>query len=284
MRQALFTLTRFLPSQSGSIVHYDNPDAAVHLFERLARDTWERLEAGLAFDIAQSEETITDINLLEMARARLPRLRLYKATRAEESEKGFDWEWWIGSRHRGWWRYAIQAKRLDATSGDYRALRHRVGSRFQIEILEDFAHCQGAVPLYCFYNYVDSATAAAGWQCNLSTEYAQLGCTLVPLETVKRAHKPRRSRRFADLHCHRRSLPWRCLFRCPYFTSSALDRAGHPMANDGMQPRKFAEVPPMLQREEDDMIGVNERTDLEYYTSELGGYPRRIMVVELGPE
>jgi hypothetical protein len=269
---------------AGHASHSQGPASAGQLFERLAQDTWERLEAAHALGISQSEETITDINLLEMARARLPRLRVYKATKAEESEKGFDWEWWIGSRLHGWWRYAVQAKRLESKSGRYRSLRHRVGVRFQIEILEDFARSQGAVPLYCLYNYVDSPVAVAGWQCNLTVDEPQLGCTLVPLDAVKAAHRPRGSRRFADLHRHRHSLPWRCLLRCPYFAASSLDSGKHPLASAGIEPRKFADVPQMLRRYEDDADGVSAPLDPQYYRSELGGYPRRIAVLDLQAE
>ena len=84
-----------------------------------------------------------------------------------------------------------------------------------------------------------------------------------------------------DLHCHRRSLPWRCLLRCPYFADVGLNGAAHPLASTRSRPRKFDNVPPMLRRVED-AEGVLNLSDQEYYVSELGGYPRRIMVVELG--
>lgn len=279
VRQQQIAISRLSLGAVGHAPPVPGLEAAAQLFERLAVDTWERLQAANSTGIAQSEETITDINLLEMARARLPRLRVYKATRAEESATGFDWEWWIGSQRHGWWRYAIQAKRLDATSGTYRALRHSVGSRYQIDILEDFARSQGAIPLYCFYNHVDSATAVQGWQCNHPIEEAQLGCTLVPLDTVKTVHRPRNSRRFADLHRHRHSLPWRCLLRCPYFAEASLERGGHPLASAGLEPRRHATLPAPLQRVED-VESLSVPDDGQYYTSALGGYPHRIMVLD----
>lgn len=130
--------------------------SAQQLFEELATATWDRIRYGVELECSQGEETITDINLLDMKRAALPNLYLWKANKAAEAETGLDWEWWVGSNGRRWWRYAVQAKKLSKT-GSYDSLRHKVRGRQQFDLLTEYAKAnRGCIPLYCFYNYVPS--------------------------------------------------------------------------------------------------------------------------------
>lgn len=256
------------------------------LFEVLAAATWERLELSETLKCSQSEETITDLNLMEMVRAGLPALRVYKATRQEESVRGFDWEWWIGSDRDGWWRYSVQAKRLDLQSGRYLSLRHKVNGRWQIDLLSAFAFAQGSVPLYCFYNWAPPETCAPAWQCNLPRENAQLGCTVVPLDVARAAHEPRARKSFGALHRDRRALPWRCLVACPYITGRQRQEDWHPLANDNVRPRRYDRLPDFLA--DRDRLAGRHTSDSpliepphELYRNELSAYPMRIAVVPI---
>jgi hypothetical protein len=49
-------------------------NAAASTLERLAEDTWDRLDLSHRLDCPRSEETITDLNLLELVRCRPPGL------------------------------------------------------------------------------------------------------------------------------------------------------------------------------------------------------------------
>src|SRR5882724_8562055 len=111
---------------------------ARELFENLARRTWMAIPLGHQFDCSFLETTFTDINLLDIAVAQLPNVRVYKAHGTDEPEKGFDWEWWIGRQGR-FWRYSVQAKLLKYALQRYHSLRRLVAGRQQIEILEDFS-------------------------------------------------------------------------------------------------------------------------------------------------
>ena len=181
------------------------------LFERLASETWGRLRLSITLECSQGETTITDHNLLEMKRIGPPNLHVVKATPRYERLFGFDWEWWIRYGAR-WMRYAVQAKKLNLRTCRYDQLRHRVGSRFQMDLIESFARAKGAIPLYCFYNYVaNECTAKSAWNCNLEFDKEQLSCTLAPLHVVQRIHRRYASKSFEALHTHREVLPWRCL-------------------------------------------------------------------------
>jgi len=50
-----------------------------NLFEELATGTWERIMFSILFSCSQGENTITDLNLLELCRFNAPGIRIYKA-------------------------------------------------------------------------------------------------------------------------------------------------------------------------------------------------------------
>lgn len=190
--------------------------SALEAFAVLARDTYCRIDAGEKHGIQQSEETITELNLLEIARRNYSFVRLVKPTKIEEAKTGIDWEIWIGSDEDGWRRYAMQAKRLSLSSGKYASFRqkNKHTGLFQLDVLEAYAIASNSIPVYCFYNYVPFAEGNKYWHCNMAVDVQYLGCTVVPLEIAKVSHAQRRPRTFGDLHQHNEAKPWHCLF-CP---------------------------------------------------------------------
>ncbi len=251
------------------------------LFERLASETWERLRLSIALGCSQGETTITDHNLLEMKRIGPRNLHVLKATPRRERLFGFDWEWWIRYRS-GWMRYAVQAKKLNLRTCRYDQLRHRVGNRFQLDLIERFSRATGAIPLYCFYNYVaDECTAESAWNCNLEFEKEQLSCTLAPLHVVQTVHCRYAPKSFTALHMYSEVLPWRCLVGCPHILLSPDQNLLTPEA---WTPERYRTLPPYLERavrdESEDRATV--QLPLEYYRLEVGAYPRRILVLDLG--
>lgn len=160
---------------------------AVQIFEELAKATWERIQFGEKLGCRQGEETITDINILDLKRARLCEVFIPKINKGTESQTGIDWEWWIGFDQRGWWRYAVQAKKVDIDQ-KYGKLRHKIGKfhqkRFQIDILESYAQGNNCIPLYCLYNFIDDNNLQKYWHCNLNYDKFQFGCTVVPVDVI----------------------------------------------------------------------------------------------------
>ncbi len=260
-------------------------DAGFGLLRRLAKDTFERLLLSHQLDCSQSEETITDINLLDLKRAKLGFLKVVTVDKPREGKEGFDWEFWIGSHQNGWWRYSCQAKKLDLKINKYKSLRHRVKKtgKYQIEVLEDFSKRNNSIPIYCFYNYVNKSKISSFWHCNLDPEAEQFGCSVVPLHIVKEAHKARKKKSFEALHSDHSAKPWQCLL-CPEILSSPKSYNGNPFTINGedTQAIKFTELPQFLRA----LDGVEDVVSLpeNYYASELGGYPKRIMVIDTGTQ
>lgn len=199
---------------TSSLVGVVATPATVQLFESLAEMTWDWLGHASQLRLMISEDSITDITELEIARARLPEVKLTRVTRREERFYGFDWLWLVGNSVHGYAPYAVQAKKITVyRSGrhNYR-IRYKSGGVHQIETLEQFSKCYGTKALYCFYNNVDAAIAINVWHCTLQPDIKQMGCTLVPLDAVREVHKPGYKKDFTTIHQDRRALPWRCLF------------------------------------------------------------------------
>ncbi|MDH6671229.1 hypothetical protein M2277_001879 [Paenibacillus sp. LBL] len=246
------------------------------LFEKLAYDTWERLKYGEVLNCSQSEETITDINLLEIKRAGLQDILVSKSDKSQEGVTGIDWEWWIGSNSTGWWRYAVQAKKL-SKERKYHKLRHKVGTEYQIDILEKYATANNCIPLYTFYNYTDSNTLHKNWHCNLAFEKEQLGCTVVPIDVVRQAFQIRSDKSFTSLHKDKRSVPWRCLVKCPLYSVHSSQNSCHPLASAG-----YKEVRPYK-------INLSNMTsetilDSEFYNHKIEILPKRILIIRTDGE
>jgi hypothetical protein len=247
------------------------------LFERLASETWRKIPLGHKFKCRHLETTFNDDHVFEIAIARIPGVRIYKAQGMDERDYGFDWEWWIGAPGR-FWRYSVQAKLLEYKNDRYRHLTHKVNGRLQIDILDSFSQSQASIPLYCFYNSVSQKIARSAWHCPLPYDAEQLGCTLIPLDAVRPYTARYKRRSFGDLHSGEHALPWRCIVTCP----NILNSPSNPLAPANRPIEPHRELPSFARLRADDEGGILE-VDLpdELYHSELGGRPRAIAVISL---
>lgn len=253
--------------------------SAVQLFELLAESTWERIRDGEELGCRQGEETITNINLLEIKRARLREVRIPKINKANEFKTGIDWEWWIGSNQRGWWRYVVQAKKIDSC-GRYNKLRHKIGSNFQIDILEAYAKSNQCIPLYCFYNSIKANNLQAYWQCCVPYDELQLGCTVAPVDVVKKAFVQGESKTFQFMHFQQLILPWRCLVRCPSILSLRHGEP-HPLANGVYAKFSSYETLPFFLRKDAGEENIVEFSN-DFYNHDMALYPKRILAIDVG--
>jgi hypothetical protein len=229
------------------------------VLESLARSTWERLRDARTLGIRFGEETITDLLLLELKRLGSGQIRIIQTPKSIEKTSGTDWEWWVRAPgNAGWYRFAIQAKKLDSKSNRYERLRHRVGPVLQLNLLKQYAWKHGAIPLYCFFNHVDNFDAAKLRQvwhcCDEKRELQQLACTVVPLPVIEYVVTPRVSKSFSAVHSHRGAVPWRCLLKCPHLAKehqligAQWDRFNTPFGADslGFPWKLHAKLPPEI--------------------------------------
>ena len=204
---------------------YRNGDA-LDLYESLAGLTWGWLRDARRLGLGFSEDTISDLAMLEIGRTVPDRVGVFRVSKLDERLVGFDWLWVISRPGTPPAFYVVQAKKLELESPvySYGRLKYKAGSRYQIDALEDFANWLGAVPLYCFYNNVDDYTAESHWNCLVQQppDPPQMGCTVVPLDVVRPVHDRNGSKRFDSIHWHPDAVPWRCLFH-PSCTVVGLD-------------------------------------------------------------
>lgn len=252
--------------------------SVAELFERLASQTWNRIEAATEIEFPLGEEGITEWNLLEIMIARLKNVKVVKVSKEREAREGIDWEWWIGSHSKGYWRYAIQAKKL-CNSGRYDELRHTVNGNYQIDLLERYAKANQCIPFYCFYNHVDINNISEYWHCNYPLDQEQFGCTVVPIDVIRAAFPPRRPKTFKAIHIHNRVLPWRCLVKCPAILSLPLG-APHPLASGVYRGfSAYRNLPFNLRDTPRDVEGFEFSPD--YYNTNINIYPSRIIFIEI---
>jgi hypothetical protein len=122
------------------------------LAEQAAR-TWDFLAEGASYKILPGEETLTDINLIELKRTLPPLIYTEKFTRYREGrDTAADWEWWIGDRDT-WLGLRVQAKRLDPYTQRYelfagdRRKALKQGDQFMEAALSG---TERLYPVYCF--------------------------------------------------------------------------------------------------------------------------------------
>lgn len=194
---------------------------AFKLFEYLAEYTWRMIERCHRNKLHLGEDAITTINLDALITAS-PGFVATEDTRVDEARKGCDFELWVGSISSGWIRYAVQAKKLTASSGRYDSLSHLVkkSGKPQIDILESYSTANRAYPIYCFYNITQPPASKRKpwvngfkWNCCEKKDELQLGCSVTPASVVRNALS-KGPRNFKFIHSEDVTLPWRCLIKC----------------------------------------------------------------------
>ena len=91
------------------------------LFANQSKDIWQRLgyvrdsfkSRGALGPVRFGEETITDFLMMELYVQGSMLAHFKQTSKPDEAMWGTDFELWIGSEQLGWFRLAIQAKKLD---------------------------------------------------------------------------------------------------------------------------------------------------------------------------
>ena len=232
------------------------PDSttALKLFESLADSVWNWLADARRLDLGFSEDSITDLTALEIARHLSSMVTVKRVSKQRERYGGFDWMWVIRRPSGRNEIYVVQAKKMKLDQSDaylYGTLKYRAGKTHQIKVLKKFADWLGAKPLYCFYNNVNDDTAMWNWNCpKQPLDISQLGCTLVPLEAVKVVHdNPSTRNDFCSIHADPRALPWRCLFDPQCIEDDVFGPANYAPGESTQRMNKFDDFLEYLTKE-----------------------------------
>lgn len=189
-------------------------DLSTTLLE-LGNATSENLKFSHRSDVFVSygEETITEINLLEIRRRHPDIVHLRTYPKLVESEIGADWEWHIIGEKKTL-RMRVQAKRLSRLNA--LRIKHKVKSsgEQQRELLVNKALEDGMKPVYCIYS---SECQRAVWR-RISTQHSsfEFGCLLADAEEVN-LHVTRL--RDIEAMC----IPWHFLMRSSVVDPGTID-------------------------------------------------------------
>ena len=293
-----------------------HPSPLEAALDKLAVDTWDRLRDIKAFSqrpepfnsVRLGETTITDLAMLDLCRQGLARSIFLQTPQHMESSWGTDFEWWLGSAATGWFRLAVQAKKLDMKRSRYLSLTHETKGVPQINTLENYASKNRASPLYCLYNYSGEVDGRRHWHCCQRTFRAEeLGCSLAHPSRVREAIDRRGKKTFDFIHRCSSTLPWQCMAACPKVRDTfneARKPYGLQLESQPVVPfplidlRSYhPELPPYESRSrlprlprdgvDDEMAGYDiEVVDYddslaEYYNLDVG-IPRAINITDLG--
>ena len=201
------------------------------VFSNQSRDIWQRLSyvkdsyktRGPLGPVRFGEETITDLIMMDLYLRGSTLAHFTQTAKPDEAMWGTDFELWLGSDLLGWFRFAIQAKKLTLTNDRYSSLTQGNINGDQIHLLEKYARLNRAAPLYCLYNFTEYADELQHYHCGDGQhELKELGCTVTLSSNIRMAINTRGAKNFNTIHSKKDTLPWRCLVSCPLVQQSLL--------------------------------------------------------------
>ena len=100
------------------------------LFANQSTSIWQRLgyvresytSRGVLGPVRFGEETITDLLMMDLYLQGSTLAHFQQTSKPDEAMWGTDFELWLGSEGKGWFRFAIQAKKLDLRTNRYSSL------------------------------------------------------------------------------------------------------------------------------------------------------------------
>ena len=185
------------------------------LFANQSTGIWERFgyvresytSRGVLGPVRFGEETVTDL-MMDLYVQGSTLAHFQQTSKPDEAMWGTDFELWLGSESKGWFRFAIQAKKLDLRTDRYSSLTQGNSNGPQIELLKDYARLNRAAPLYCLYNHTDGADEFDHWHCcTQSANLKELGCTVTPLSNIGTAIDEWGTKNFDSIHKNQNTLP-----------------------------------------------------------------------------
>lgn len=251
-------------------------------FEELSRSIWTNIYLSNKYSTIYGEETITNSILLILAKQEYLNIKILQTPKNIEGVQGTDWEWFVGSSKSGWIRYVIQAKKLNLNTNRYETLHYKVGNskngKYQIDLLQNFAEVNGAVPLYSFYNYYPQAKQSKHWHCNRRFDIELLGWTFTTLSNVKEAINTRGYRTFDKVHQFI-TLPISCLFKEIYKRNMTINKK---LGFMGETISILETLPPEFSNANE--IGTLNEFPEAVYNPKAKYYPKRIAIIDLSEE
>jgi hypothetical protein len=137
--------------------NHGHTDELCALFQHEARCTWALLRTARKHGRQLLEETITDLRLLDWARADMSHFTIHSYTKPRERQVGADWEWWFHGANGVWLGMRVQAKIIQFATDTYPQLHYtpKNATEHQTDRLVRAALSAQPqrIPMYCLYTH-----------------------------------------------------------------------------------------------------------------------------------
>lgn len=209
-------------------------------FRQLSFGTWTHLGRARRIEHQPGEETLTDINVLELKDRHPDEVFTKTFTKPQEGVNGADWEWWFtNSRMNKWLGFRVQAKVLKLSSNRFEHLHYRKGNSYQSAKLKRSSSAEGLVPLYCVYSHWTGEGKVSVWPCGtFGPAIESFGCALLPVRHIDDLRKASHDNRLGAVI--QMSFPWHCLVCCEGYGGSDLPERAWRLTQElfGVKPTK----------------------------------------------
>ena len=203
-------------------------------FRELSFSTWTHLGRARRIGHQPLEETLTDINMLELKDRHADEIFTRTFTRPQEGVNGADWEWWFtdGSMTK-WLGVRVQAKVLKLSSNRYEHLHYIKGKTYQATKLKRIAAKDGLVPLYCVFTHWPSGHLPGLWPCrSFGPVMESFGCSMVATKHVDALRRSSHADNLASVMAC--AVPWHCLVCCTGYGGSDLPERVWSFLQEGL--------------------------------------------------
>jgi len=186
-------------------------------FRRRAARTWDLIDRAERSKHRLGEETITDLNLLELKERHPSEIIVTTYTKPVEGREGADWEWWLTGRSKLWLGFRVQAKIIDTSTATFPHLHYRknANSPYQSDTLitRSLTAVPPRIPVYCLYSYWAPSFGNPVWDCRRFPPRAHAyGCSLLSAYAVVRLRISAAANALS--HVRPDMTPWHCLICC----------------------------------------------------------------------
>jgi hypothetical protein len=158
----------------------------VMTLKKRARWTWKHLRLGSDLHLDVSEDSLTQMNLLHIAKAHSDEIAIESYSRPRERSLGADWEWWYFQGNRGI-GMRVQAKRINKAATCYTHIHYKhKDNSYQADNLIEKSEAEQRIPLFVLYNFWDYRMSRSAWGGNFPPGEKRLfGCSLLSPYVVK---------------------------------------------------------------------------------------------------
>ncbi len=199
-------------------------------FRRLAFETWDILASSRTVEYQPGEETLTDLNILELKKRHPTEVFTRTFSKPEEGKNGADWEWWLTGSSGQWFAFRLQAKILNLETDEFEHLHYKSSknSSFQCDQLIRSALRSKVplVPLYCLYSNWVSGLNVPLFPCGtFGISLDSFGCSLVSAFDIRQLRLAGNVRDLKSVI--RQAFPWHCLVCCTGYGDGDLPHRAH---------------------------------------------------------